>query len=861
MSKTRFMTALFSATESGDEELTNQVAGDISAAKRNGSFEDDEMSYEDLGDEGVLATDKMNGEQTLIHNEVSEDGTDKWVELSAYPEYCVGDYVHPEINPDGSQVVYAADEIPVENPREFSVATDNQAVLRIFSDQDMVETVAESVYQSEQEAQVGDLKFEKSSDNDGIIVTSLSSGDKAMVELDGPDMRVTELDQKNFKSFSNRSNMNVISRRSFSDEQYEPIFVVALDPVNKVLVNSPVYGEAAAQELAGQLAELGLVGVNIFADPDEGRDYALALLCGEGVESTDQIGDEEEAEVAYSDQSVICNRYFTDRTRFMNRMFSEAEEEITDHQDIIEDAIESDEQIETEDYIITPVDEDTAVIEDKDSGEFTVAELDGEDINVEGISEDEAAEMIDSAEEHDYSDYLDYMQRQYGVLDDLGITRVPASSAPVKPEVINVPNASSELGIRVTKTTPKKGSIFDIEKGAKEYQEFLKKNGINQPVPAAHTVVGSAENKAYRKLQEEMTGKLNEANSAAQRSAKQLGQVGKRYRQVVGQNRDLAAQLERTNTRLDKYSKGYLSKSKELHDMGGVARWIGKNKLAAAGIGAAGLAAAGLGGYYAGQKNNSDYYDYDDRYYADAKEEKVPGWFKRKINGAVKWTEDAGEKMIGNRKEGNYIRRLGELVKKHPKASLAVGSSLAAAGVGGLGYAGYKLYEGQKEESDVYDRYYADEAKPGFIKRNWNAAVDKMKKIVDETSKKGGKWSEKDNKAVKKIGNFVKNNPKAALALATAAGTATVGGLGYGGYKLYKGQKEESDTRMFDDATLAQIEDQATEAIQNVQEAAETAINAIQQAKNEPVDNSSDIQEATYSDRMFSDCKSLDEVW
>ena len=41
MSKTRFMTVLFSATEKGDEELTKQVHEDIQKAKENGSFEDD----------------------------------------------------------------------------------------------------------------------------------------------------------------------------------------------------------------------------------------------------------------------------------------------------------------------------------------------------------------------------------------------------------------------------------------------------------------------------------------------------------------------------------------------------------------------------------------------------------------------------------------------------------------------------------------------------------------------------------------------------------------------------------------------------------------------------------------------------
>lgn len=395
MSKTRFMTVLFSATENGDEELTKQIHDEIQSAKENGSYEDEdgEMSYQDLGDKGVLALDKETGEYTLIHNDPVMVGDDVMIDLEEIPEYCVEDYMHPEVSENEGSFIY--------NPmadKNFSVSTDNTAVLKIFSDQDLVETVSESVYHSEQDAQVGDLKFEKDSDEDGVIVTDLSSGDKAKVELDGENMKVTELDQKNFKSFSNKD-MEVIRRKVFSNaEQYEPIFVVGIDPINKVLVNSPVYGEEAANELAEKLMERGLIGVAVMADPDEAREYAISMLCNEGVESMDQVADEEEMEVAQSEFSVIGNRYFSDRTRFMSRLFSEAEENVADHQELVESAIEDGDQLETEDFIITPVDESTAVVEDKDNGEFTVAELDGEDINVEEISEEQANEMMEGLE-------------------------------------------------------------------------------------------------------------------------------------------------------------------------------------------------------------------------------------------------------------------------------------------------------------------------------------------------------------------------------------------------------------------------------------------------------------------------------
>lgn len=388
--KTRFMSVMFSASDNGDEELLNQVAGDIQAAKENGSFEDEngEMSYQDLGDDGVLAIDNENGEQTLIHNEMIQNGDDVYIEMEKIPDYCVEDQSHPEvIEEQGSFVCNPMAE------KEFSVTSTNTAVLKIFSDQELVETVSDTVSRTEQDAVVGDLKFEKDSDTDGVIVTDMSSGDQAKVDLEGENMKVTELDQKNFKTYSNKGNMNIIGRRKvFSNaEQYEPIFVVAIDPINKVLVNSPVYSEAAANDLANKLAERGLVGINIFADPDEGRDYALQLLSGEGAET---VGEEEEMEVAYSDDTVIANRYFSDRTRFMNRLFAEVEENVSDHMDAVESAIAEGEQVETEDFVITPVDDTTAVVEDKDNGEYTVAEIDGEDMNVDQISADQAADMM-----------------------------------------------------------------------------------------------------------------------------------------------------------------------------------------------------------------------------------------------------------------------------------------------------------------------------------------------------------------------------------------------------------------------------------------------------------------------------------
>ena len=62
MKNTRLMDRLFSATEEKDQELTEQVANDIEAAKDNGSVDTDELKYVNLGEGKVAITDLGNGE-------------------------------------------------------------------------------------------------------------------------------------------------------------------------------------------------------------------------------------------------------------------------------------------------------------------------------------------------------------------------------------------------------------------------------------------------------------------------------------------------------------------------------------------------------------------------------------------------------------------------------------------------------------------------------------------------------------------------------------------------------------------------------------------------------------------------------
>lgn len=431
MAITKFMQVMFSANEREDEELAGQVAEDIESAKENGEVDTDEINYKHLGDGNVMIHDKVNNEVTLAKKAQDEHET---YDLVAVPTEDLDMYLHPAedgVTPDESvegvdeehyeeHVEQPIDEVEEEyvdgselndceeecEEKEFSYEGENTAVIRIFSDQEFMERIFSEVIESEETAKVGDIKVEKI-DNDTVLVTSEATGDQARVELDSEGMEVTELEQKEMseEEYEEEPEYGV-----GDSEQYEPMFVVGVDTDNHVIVDAPVYNEEDAEDLAARLEEAGVEGIGIFECPDEAREHAESLLNELGVEHEDQVGEPEQAE--FSDYGIYVTRYFSydeleemeeerifseidpeDCTEFMLKLFSETEEDAPT-QEKIEDALESGEEIEEDGEVITPVSNDTAVVEDKINGEFTKIVLDGEDMDVEKISRKEAEELV-----------------------------------------------------------------------------------------------------------------------------------------------------------------------------------------------------------------------------------------------------------------------------------------------------------------------------------------------------------------------------------------------------------------------------------------------------------------------------------
>ena len=458
MKNTRFMEVLFSAAENNDEELTNQVANDIEDAKANGVVDTDEVKYEDAGDGRVAITDKETGEVTIAEKANDDDET-----YDLYPAEIteqVEGFIHPEVDgvtPGAQQGVEdedatdhlggmpisecydeeLAEEIAEEGPcceeevREFSVSTDNSVVLRIFSDQEFCERIFSEVIESEETAKVGDLKIEKDSEEENaVIVTNETTGDQAKVVLEDDEMEVTELDSKNFSDdeeevAEDEYDEEVEEEEDYcgDDSQFEPLHVVGVDSFNHQIVDASEYSEESAQELVERLAEQGVEAIQVFECPDEARDYAINLLNSLGVESEEDV--EEPEQVEFSDHTVYLTKFYSNTNDFMERMFSESVNDIDATHEAIEDAIENGDEIETDTEIITPIDAKTAVVEDKESGDFTKVTLDGEDMDLDAISEKEAEELTnhiavdeDEVDEDDNDSEDDEDEKTFSEIDE-----------------------------------------------------------------------------------------------------------------------------------------------------------------------------------------------------------------------------------------------------------------------------------------------------------------------------------------------------------------------------------------------------------------------------------------------------------
>lgn len=423
MENTRLMSRLFSAVNDGDEELLNQVANDIETAKKDGSVETDELTYVDLGENKVLITDNENQESTIA--ERAEDGNyDLYPAGVELPTEQPEGFLHPEgdgVTP-GDQEGAPDEKVEDHNPDETPAATVeenaegcaedetcpvcgekhpceceqkaeekkeeekkysenvNTVIARIFSDQEFCERLFSEVIESEETAKIGDLKIEKlPEEKNAVVVTDENSGDQAKVILEANEMEVQEMDTKNFSEEG---------EETANEEEFMPLHIVGVLPLEHSLVDSTAYSTEEANELVARLQEVGVDGVQVFEDEEAARDYAISLLQGLGAESY-----EEPEQVEFSEHDVFVTAYNSGNTYFMDKLFSESCNEIDATQTVIENVISKGEETETDTEILTPVDNETVIVEDKENGQLTKVVVDEDTLDCTPISEEEAEEL------------------------------------------------------------------------------------------------------------------------------------------------------------------------------------------------------------------------------------------------------------------------------------------------------------------------------------------------------------------------------------------------------------------------------------------------------------------------------------
>lgn len=443
MENTRLMSRLFSAVNDGDEELLNQVANDIETAKKDGSVETDELTYVDLGENKVLITDNENQESTIA--ERAEDGNyDLYPAGVEIPTEQPEGFLHPEgdgVTP-GDQEGAPDEKVEDHNPDETPAATVeenaegcaedetcpecgkhpceceqkaeekkeeekkysenvNTVIARIFSDQVFCEHLFSEVIRTSESAQIGDLQVEKDdSEENTVVVTDSKTGDAARITMDDNEMEVQEMDAKNFSEEG---------EETANEEEFMPLHIVGVLPLEHSLVDSTAYSEEEANELVARLQEIGVDGIQVFEDEEAARDYAISLLQGLGAESY-----EEPEQVEFSEHDVFVTAYNSDSTYFMDKLFSESCNEIDATQNAIENVISKGEETETDTEILTPVDNDTVIVEDKENGQLTKVVVEDETLDCTPISEEEAEEL------KTYSCSTQYMLRLFSEEADSG---------------------------------------------------------------------------------------------------------------------------------------------------------------------------------------------------------------------------------------------------------------------------------------------------------------------------------------------------------------------------------------------------------------------------------------------------------
>ena len=372
---------------------------------------DEESAYEIAR---RLTEDGLQGVEILEDEDAARD----------YADQLLSDLDATEVEEEAEEAMYSdMEESVIYLNRYFTDTT--YFMDRCFSEtldgvSDMQDAL-EDVINNQEEVKEGDTTVTPVDEKTAVI----SEGDEfTKVTLEGEDkMCLENISEEEYEDLTDNSSetedqkvySNQAETKFFSENEYLTTYMQRLfseEASEKDIEEAIEKQETKEVENDTTIIPVSETEAIVKDESGDEPEYSIAVLDDETVEINPIDADEAEDMIEEKEYSgIYCDedetRFFSENeclTDYMQRLFTDASDSAE-----IEKAIEEDKVIENDTEKITPIDEETAIIEDKENGEFTKATMDEEKLDVEPIDEEEAMEMIEEKEEKSFTYVKDPM--------------------------------------------------------------------------------------------------------------------------------------------------------------------------------------------------------------------------------------------------------------------------------------------------------------------------------------------------------------------------------------------------------------------------------------------------------------------
>lgn len=372
---------------------------------------DEESAYEIAR---RLTEDGLQGVEILEDEDAARD----------YADQLLSDLDATEVEEEAEEAMYSdMEESVIYLNRYFTDTT--YFMDRCFSEtldgvSDMQDAL-EDVINNQEEVKEGDTTVTPVDEKTAVI----SEGDEfTKVTLEGEDkMCLENISEEEYEDLTDNSSetedqkvySNQAETKFFSENEYLTTYMQRLfseEASEKDIEEAIEKQETKEVENDTTIIPVSETEAIVKDESGDEPEYSIAVLDDETVEINPIDAEEAEDMIEEKEYSgIYCDedetRFFSENeclTDYMQRLFTDSSDSAE-----IEKAIEEDKVIENDSEKITPIDEETAIIEDKENGEFTKATMDEEKLDVEPIDEEEAMKMIEEKEEKSFTYVKDPM--------------------------------------------------------------------------------------------------------------------------------------------------------------------------------------------------------------------------------------------------------------------------------------------------------------------------------------------------------------------------------------------------------------------------------------------------------------------